>query len=125
VRSRLAALRRRVIALRRYIAPQRDAMSRLSTERIPWLSESDRARLREVAERVTRYVEDLGAARERAAIIQEELTGRMTAQMNRTMYVLSLVAAIQVLVFRWKRWFEPSWTLARYFEKVFNSPAES
>lgn len=93
-RGRLAVLRRRVITLRRYIAPQRDVMARLSNERVPWLSDLDRARLREVADRVTRYVEDLDAARERAAVTQEELTSRLSAQMNRTMYVLSLVAAI-------------------------------
>ncbi len=93
-RGRLAVLRRRVITLRRYIAPQRDVMARLSSERLPWLSDLDRARLREVADRVTRYVEDLDAARERAAVTQEELSSRLSAQMNRTMYVLSLVAAI-------------------------------
>jgi len=93
-RSKLATLRRRVITLRRYIAPQRDVMIRLSNERLDWLSDLDRARLREVGDRVTRYVEDLDAARERAAITQEELTSRLSAQMNRTMYILSLVAAI-------------------------------
>jgi zinc transporter len=93
-RRMLAELRRRVITLRRYIAPQRDVMNRLSTERLASLSDLDRARLREVADRVTRYVEDLDAARERAAITQEELASRMSAQMNRTMYVLSLVAAV-------------------------------
>jgi len=93
-RGRLAALRRRVITLRRYISPQRDVMARLSNERLEWLSDLDRARLREVGDRITRYVEDLDAARERAAVTQEELTSRLSAQMNRTMYLLSLVAAI-------------------------------
>ncbi len=93
-RRMLAELRRRVISLRRYIAPQRDVMNRLSTERLASLTDLDRARLREVADRITRYVEDLDAARERAAVTQEELASRMSAQMNRTMYVLSLVAAI-------------------------------
>ena len=93
-RERLAVLRRRVIILRRYIAPQRDVMVRLSNERLAWFSDLDRARLREVADRVTRYVEDLDAARERAAVTQEELSSRLSAQLNRTMYILSLVAAI-------------------------------
>lgn len=93
-RTALATLRRRIIALRRYIAPQRDVMARLSTDRLSLLNDLNRARLREVADRVTRYVEDLDAARERATVTQEELASRMSAQMNRTMYVLSLVAAI-------------------------------
>jgi zinc transporter len=94
LRGKLASLRRQAIMLRRYIAPQRDAMSRLSNERISWVSNMDRARLREVTDRVTRYVEDLDAARERAAVTQEKVANRMAAQMNRTMYVLSLVAAV-------------------------------
>jgi zinc transporter len=94
VRGKLASLRRRVITLRRYIAPQRDVMTRLSTERMGCVSDIDRLCLREVADRLTRYVEDLDAARERAAVTQEELTSRTAAQMNRTMYVLSLVAAV-------------------------------
>jgi len=41
-----------------------------------------------------RYVEDLDAARERAAVIQDELNNRLSDQMNRTMYLLTIVAAI-------------------------------
>jgi len=94
LRSRLGDVRRQAIALRRYLAPQRDVMARLQSERVPWLTDLDRARLREAADRLTRYVEDLDASRERAAVTQEELAGRLSEQMNRTMYVLSLVAAV-------------------------------
>ncbi len=94
LRMKLGRLRREPIGLRRYIAPQRDAIARLQVEVIPWLDDLHRARLREVSDRVTRYVEDLDALRERAAVIQEELAGRLAEQMNRTMYILSLVAAV-------------------------------
>lgn len=94
LRAHLGAFRRRAILLRRYIAPQREALSRLIAENVDWLDQWQRSRLREVADRVTRYVEDLDAARERAAVIHDELTSRLAEQMNRTMYVLSIVAAI-------------------------------
>jgi len=94
IRADLAALRRQAIALRRHIAPQRDATIRLVTETPTWMTDHDRARLRETADTITRYVEDLDALRERAAVTQEELTTRLADRMNRTMYVLSLVAAI-------------------------------
>lgn len=58
------------------------------------MSNVDRARLRETADQLTRYVEDLDALRERAAVTQEELTVRLADRMNRTMYVLSLVATV-------------------------------
>ena len=94
LRPLLAELRRESISLRRYIAPQRDMLARLVHERIVWLSEPDRVLLREVAERTARYVEDIDAARERALIAQEELNNRLSEQMNRAMYTLSIVAAI-------------------------------
>jgi zinc transporter len=94
LRPRLAELRRESISLRRYIAPQRDMLTRLTHERIAWLTDSDRTLLRESAERTARYVEDIDAARERALIAQEELNSRLSEQMNRAMYTLSIVAAI-------------------------------
>jgi zinc transporter len=94
LRPRLAELRRESISLRRYIAPQRDMLSRLIHERIAWLTEQDKTMLRETAERTARYVEDIDAARERALIAQEELNSRLAEQMNRAMYTLSIVAAI-------------------------------
>jgi len=94
LRAQLADLRRKTISLRRYIAPQRDVLARLLHDRIPWLNEKDLAHLREVSERSARFVEDVDSARERAAITQEELNNRISEQMNRAMYTLSIVAAI-------------------------------
>lgn len=95
LRPRLSAIRRRAVGLRRYLSPQRDVLSRLATETaLAWLTEIHRARLRETTDRVTRYVEDLDATRERAAVTQEELTARVQDRMNRNMYILSLVAAV-------------------------------
>lgn len=94
LRTKLSSLRRQAIALRRYIAPQREAMARLQMEQVAWLTDLDRGRLREVADHITRYVEDLDSARERASVTQEELAGHLAEQMNKTMYVLSLVAAV-------------------------------
>ena len=94
LRSRLAAARRQAVALRRYLAPQRDAVARLATEASPLLDDHDRLRLRETADATTRYVEDLDLARERAAVVYEELAGRLSEQMNGRMYVLSIVAAL-------------------------------
>lgn len=94
LRPELADVRRQIISLRRYLAPQREAVSRLVQEQAMWLHERDRLRLREVGDRVVRYVEDLEAARDRAAVTQEELTSRLSEQMDRRMYVLSIVTAI-------------------------------
>jgi len=94
LRSELIQIRRRAIILRRYLAPQREVLSRLQAERTPVLGDRHRAQLREQTDRLLRYVEDLDALRERASITQEELAGRLSEKLNRNMYVLSLVAAV-------------------------------
>lgn len=94
LRQKIATVRRTAISMRRYLAPQRDVMARLHNEKVKWLSEMDRMRLREIADITTRYVEDLDAVRDRATVIQEELNNRLSEQMNKTMYVLSIVTGI-------------------------------
>jgi len=94
LRPKIAELRRHAIGLRRYLAPQREAISRLFNEKLEWLSEVDRLRLRESADRTMRFVEDLDLIRERAVVVQEELSSRLSEKMDRTMYVLSMIAAI-------------------------------
>ena len=63
-------------------------------EQTSWLQPDDKAYLREVSDRTTRFVEDLDAARERAGVVQDELNSRISDQMNRTMYLLTVVAAV-------------------------------
>lgn len=94
LRGRLANLRREAIALRRYLAPQREVMARLPLEQVGWLDPRHKRQLREIADRMARIVEDLDAARERAAVTQDELNSRISDQMNRTMYILTVTAAI-------------------------------
>lgn len=93
-RSTLRRLRRQSIALRRYIAPQSNVVSNLAHERVSWLTDLHRARLRELAQCNLRYVEDLGAMRERIIVIDEELSALTNEQINRTIFILSIVTAI-------------------------------
>ena len=94
LRFELASLRRQAITLRRYLSPQREALGRLVTEKVEWIDEMHRMRIREITDRLIRHMEDLDAVRERAAVSQEELLSRLSEQLNQRMYVLSIVAAI-------------------------------
>lgn len=94
LRPRLSQLRRQAISLRRFLTPQREVLARLYADRTALFSDLDRNRMREVQDRLTRYVEELDSARDRAAVTQEELVGRISDQMNKNMYVLSLVAGV-------------------------------
>ncbi len=94
LRSTIGTMRRKIVMLRRYIAPQRDAVAQLHAERVAWLDDVSRVHLREIADRTTRHVEDLDSARDRAAVTQEELNSRLSERMNRTMYALSIITGI-------------------------------
>jgi len=94
LRPKIASVRRQTISLRRYLAPQREAMGRLYSEKAEFLSDMERLKLREGADRITRYIEDLDSARERAAVTQEELASRLSEKMDARMYLLSIVAAV-------------------------------
>lgn len=93
-RPRLSALRRQIASVRRYLAPQRDALDRLNRQPVSFFDDDDAHVLRQEADRITRYLEDLDLARERAIVLQEELLSLVAQQQNSRMYVLSVVAAI-------------------------------
>ncbi len=94
MRTRVSVARRQTAAIRRFIAPQRDALDALFRASKGTFSDAASYFLREQADRMARYVEDLDLVRERAMVIQEELMNRLAQEQNQRMYVLSIVAAI-------------------------------
>lgn len=94
LRARLADLRRRAIQLRRFLAPQRDALTKLAQVALPWFHDAHHERVAEAADRMTRTLEELDAARDRASITQEELSSMVSEITNRRLYVLSIITAV-------------------------------
>lgn len=93
-RSNLGDIRRTAITLRRYMMPQRDALTTLLIEDFTWLSDADLARLREATERITLLSEELDAIRDRAQVVHDQILDKRSENMNRQMFILSSVAAI-------------------------------
>ena len=93
-RQRLGALRRQIAEVRRFLAPQRDALDRLNRQSSGQVSEAESHELRQEADRITRFLEDLDLARERTVVLQEELLSQIAQEQNTRMYVLSVVAAV-------------------------------
>lgn len=93
-RADLSELRRKAIMLRRYLAPQRDALNTLSQLQLGFINVDDQLRIREAADQATRVNEELEALRERCAIVKDQLTDMRAEEMNRNMMILSVVAAI-------------------------------
>ena len=94
IRSEIADFRRMVISIRRYLVPQRDIFSKFVSEGVHWLSEQEILKLRESGERTLRLLEELDTFRDRAIILQEEITFQLSEDMNKAIYMLSIVATI-------------------------------
>lgn len=94
LRSGISALRRQTAKVRRFLAPQREALELLARLARDRLGEQPAAALREQSDRIARYVEDLDLVRERAVVLHEELLNRIAEQQNARMYLLAIVTAI-------------------------------
>jgi zinc transporter len=94
LRAQISHLRRRAVRLRRYIAPQREALMRLITDGESLLNTRLIHRTREIVERTTRYVEEIDEARDRCQILYDDVNSHLSENLNRNMYVLSVVAGI-------------------------------
>ncbi len=94
LRSKIADVRRQTVSIRRYLAPQREALYQLQIQNSNLLNQHQLIHLRESTDRIIRYIEDLDSARDRAAITQEELSSRITEQMDKRMFVLSIAAVL-------------------------------
>lgn len=93
-RSEISQIRRQAIRLRRFLAPQREALEHLLQDSPAWIGKGEKAYIKESINRFKRYVEELDAVRDRAVVAQEELLSRLSETLNKRMYVLSLVATI-------------------------------
>lgn len=90
----LKALRKTAVALRRYLVPQRDALTTLAIEEFSWKTDRDSSRIREVAERITRLGEELDELGDRAIIAHDHLLSIRAEKMNQTMLLLAGVTAV-------------------------------
>ncbi len=94
LRESIGDVRKQAIMLRRYMAPQRDAIGQLRMSDVECLEDSHKRQLQESFNEITRYVEDLDAIRERAQIVKDEIANILADRLNKNMYVLSVIAAI-------------------------------
>lgn len=93
-RGELALIRKQLIVMRRYMAPQRDVYARLASERLTWMSDDDRRRMQDIADRLGRGLDDLDASVARTAVLADEISSVLADAMNRRTYTMSLLAMI-------------------------------
>ena len=94
LRTSIAEIRSQAIAFRRFVAPDRDALTTLAAMDVDWLEEQDRLHINEAADRFARMTEELEAVRERSAQLHEQLTDLRAEQVDQRALVISIVAFI-------------------------------
>lgn len=93
-RAQIQSMKREIIVLKRYLAPQKEALIKLYNERISWLNEYQKIELRETNDQLIRHIEDLESIRDKIMLIQEELVNGLSEQLNKKMYIMAIISAI-------------------------------
>lgn len=93
-RNSVNEMRRRVIMLRRYLTPQRDAVIKLQTDKLSWINEGDILHLREIADGMIRILEDLDSEKDRTTVLHEELFTLAQERLNEKIYLLAIVTCV-------------------------------
>lgn len=90
----LPVVRRQVIRMRRYLEPQRLAISRLANSEMVVIGAEDLLEMRELANRTTIAVEELDALRDRLVAVQDEHEQITARKQARHGHILSTAAAV-------------------------------
>jgi zinc transporter len=94
LRRKVTNVRAQSIGFRRFLAPQRSALEKLSTLPVAWLGDDDRLHLSAAADRAARMAEELESIRERSALMHEALTDLRAEQIDQRALVISIVAMV-------------------------------
>ncbi|UWQ20894.1 CorA family divalent cation transporter [Jannaschia sp. W003] len=91
---RISDIRGEVVDLRQFLAPQRDALSRLHAAPPAFLREADAMGLREALEEAERALEVVGSLHDRLVVLKDELAAARDERLNRNLYRLSVISAV-------------------------------
>lgn len=94
LRRKIAWIRSQAIVLRRFVAPDRNALAEMAQLEFDWISKDDRMHLREAADRFARMAEELEAVRERAALLHEQLTDLRAEKIDQRSLAIAVTAFI-------------------------------
>jgi len=94
LRHDISSVRKSAILLRRYIAPQKEAIHQLRYAELNWLNQKNLRRIQEAQDFLLRSIEELDTIRERSQVVKDELVNSLSDKLNRNLYVLSVVTAI-------------------------------
>lgn len=92
LRHRISEVRKQATRLRRYLLPQKEALTE-------WINltkqdETIKANAIEVLDGVRRSIEELESVKDRAAILQDEVMAQMSQKQSRSMFILAIFSLV-------------------------------
>ncbi len=91
---KITLIRRNCLALKRHMAPQHDALERITHLAPAWFEDHDRREIAEAIDRLRRYLDDIDISKESAVVLQDELRARTLARSEHATYMLTIVAGV-------------------------------
>ena len=92
--KQISMIRRNCLGLKRHMAPQHEALERISREAPGWFEDHDRREIAETIDRLRRYLDDIDVSKESAVVLMDELRTRALSSNERATYMLTIVAGI-------------------------------
>ena len=94
LREEILQIRTQSSSFKRYLAPQRDVITKLKTSNCVWIDDWAKRHFQENQDQITRIIEEADEARERSQILCDELSNSLSEKLNRNIYKLSLITLI-------------------------------
>ena len=82
-KAEILNIRKEIIVLKRFLVPQKEALIKLSNEKISWIDEYKKVEIRETNDQLIRHIEELDTIRDKVILIQEELANSLSEEMNK------------------------------------------
>ncbi len=93
-REEILQIRTQSAVFKRYLAPQREVISKLRTIDQSWINDWSKRHFQENFDHITHLLEEADEASSRSQILHEELSNAMSERLNKSMYKLSMISVI-------------------------------
>ncbi|MDM4766855.1 transporter [Pelomonas sp. SE-A7] len=90
----LSQLRRLMVRLQRWLAPEPSALMRMLANPPAWVPPADTERLRQASEDFSVVLRDIASLQERIKLLQEEAGTRVAEENNRSLFTLTMVTVL-------------------------------
>ena len=94
LRENILQARTQSTIFKRYLAPQKEVISKLCNIEQKWINDWARRHFQENLDHITHMIEEIDETRDRSQILHDELANALGEKLNKNMYTLSIITVI-------------------------------